>query len=227
MKQVEIINNWVIGYEGTSLVFFNYYDITGKNINVHDDLIVEFFDTQSEAITRLLALSIESFDVPIEISGLEIKSILREKIKLDNVLTHYLNGIAVYDNEVFTGYSQKQNPTKKYLEEKLNWITQHELDIQLITGYTPTDYVFSATVAVKKVKKNASFYDFATSLNNQITPRKKHKEKVTSYLIYLDANDGFSIDSEGGLINPYSDDIEIKQLTTNLKVNSKNQIVEA
>ena len=129
-------------------------------------------DTLESMINQLLQNGYKNFDCAFELTGTDIDPILRVPVYQDNILTRYENGDPVYEDHILTGYIEYPDPDKQYYADKWNWITEAELKIRLTSGYKPIDYIFSAKILAKKVKKNQPFYDFAVSLNNQNTPQK-------------------------------------------------------
>lgn len=213
MKTIVTKKYYVI-YTSTKLFIFS----TGST-EIDSIHVVEQFDTPQQAINRLLGLGFDTFQVPIQLTGTQFE--YREPVYSDNILTAYENGEAVYSDNVLTGYSEITNDTKilELKKKEYNWITEKELDNQRIYGLNEDSLVFCAILSNKNIKKNVNYYTFASLLTSQMTPSKRRGEYLYAYLSFLDkTNDLFNIDAKGNVINPYSPDIEILQLTTNLKI---------
>ena len=64
-------------------------------------------------------------------------------------------------------------------------------------------------------------YDFALSLQNQMTPTLRVGSEMVSYLAYIETDDGFTLNQDGTvecIVPELAALITIKQLTTNLEV---------
>jgi hypothetical protein len=96
------------------------------------------------------------------------------------------------------------------------WITEEELKYQRMSQIKPENLIFCAKIKEKKIKKKREYYTFASLLISTKTPNKKIGKYIYGFLSYLNVEDGFSLDSDGNLVNPYSEDIEIILTNNNL-----------
>ena len=142
-----------------------------------------------------------------------------------NTDTHYIKRIFVSPENPNVQYEIAEYTVKEIKAKELNWLT--EVD-NINKGYSVTDFVFRVIVDIDVVRDDPSLSALKERLHG-VVPFLVNKNNYEVYLTRLKEADGFTFDSESGLIEVAHPALTIDKLTDNIEVieiNSMNYIVE-
>lgn len=149
--------NYIIVHNELEIIIFD--SLKNVEVSTPETNTIYENDNLQECIDYLLLNEIDTFNVPILLSGLDIDKKYRKQI-YSEILVRYENGIPVYSYEL-SGYTEMSTEEKKevdrniYRETKKNKFCGYRYMLEVDYNYIITNYVsFAIMMLAKETVKN-------------------------------------------------------------------------